>query len=120
MTTKFKQPGDILDWTNGTGSDVASGDIVGLGDTIAVAINDIPQTETGAVGVEGVFEVAKKSGTAWSAGDKLDWDTSAGEFHKGLTGATGDIKGCAVAAASAASGDTTAWVKLTPGAGTLQ
>jgi predicted RecA/RadA family phage recombinase len=113
MTTKFKQPGDNLDWTNGTGSDVSSGQIIELGDSIAVALNDIPDTETGAVGVEGVYSVAKKSGTAWNAGDKLDWDKSASEFHKGITPATGDITGCAIAAADAASGDTTATVKLT-------
>jgi hypothetical protein len=57
-------------------------------------------------------------GTAWNQGDKLDWDVSEQEFHKGLSSALGDVTDCAIAAVDAASGDATGDVILIDG-GTL-
>ena len=110
MATNYRQPGDVLDYT--AGADIASGEFVALGDSIGVALNDIAGGSTGPVAVEGVFEVAKTAGTAWALGDKLDWDASASAFDKGLTAASGDIAGCAIAAADALAAATTATVKL--------
>jgi predicted RecA/RadA family phage recombinase len=116
MGTKFRQKGDVLDHV--AGGAIAADDVVVMGDTIGIAEVDLATGETGAVAVEGVFEVPKTAGTAWAQGDSIDWDASAGEFHKGITPAAGDVAACGIAAKAAASGDTTAWLKLTPGTGT--
>lgn len=117
MGTKYKHEGDVLDHT--AGSDISADDVVELGDSIGIALVDIANGEEGAVAVEGVFTVDKATGTAWSQGDKLDWDTSAGKFSKGITPASGDITSCGIAAADAASADATGLIKLTPGTGSV-
>lgn len=110
----FVQPGQSLDYTNGTGSDIKSGDTVKMGAVIGVASGDIPDGETGAVVVEGVFELPKVTGTSWSMGDPLVWDESNGAFHKRstVTKATGDVDGVAFAAADAAAADEVGNVSL--------
>lgn len=117
MTTRYIQPGHTLDYT--PASDVASDDIIVIGNSVAIAADAITSTETGPVCVEGVFKVPKATGTAWDLGDSVDYDVSAGNFKKGLTPATGDVTKAGICAKAAASGDTEAWVKLTPGVGTL-
>jgi predicted RecA/RadA family phage recombinase len=117
MTTRFKQPGNTLDYT--PSADVAAGDILVVGNCIAIAPTDIAANEMGAVDVEGVFEVPKATGTAWNLGDSVDYDVSATNFGKGITPATGDVTKAAVCAKAAAAADATAWIKLTPGTGTL-
>jgi predicted RecA/RadA family phage recombinase len=112
MTRLFKQPGEKLTYIN-AGAAIAAGAVVVMGDSVGVAEVDIAATTgEGIVAVEGVFLLPKTAGTAWAIGDKLDYDLSAEEFHKGLTTAAGDIAGCAVAHKAAASGDTSGWVKL--------
>lgn len=44
--------GQTLAWTNGTGSDVASGDVVVVGDLVGIASSDIADTATGSVVVQ--------------------------------------------------------------------
>ena len=117
MTTRYKQPGNTLDYT--PGSAVTAGDILVVGNCIAIAPTDIAANATGAVDVEGVFEVPKATGTAWNLGDSVDYDVSATTFGKGITPATGDVTKAAICAKAAAAGDAVAWIKLTPGAGTL-
>lgn len=118
MTTKYVQDGAVLDWTNGTGAAVSSGDIVVMGDTVGIALVDIADGDTGSVQIEGVFTVAKVAGTAINQGDSVDYDASEGAVSKGITTAAGDVTTFGVAAAAAASADTTMQVKLTPGTGT--
>lgn len=119
MTTKTFQKGDVLDWTNG-GSAKSAGAVVELKHNVGIALTDIAGSAVGAVAVEGVFLVAKATGQAWLQGEKLLWDTSAQKFdYSGATPASGDIMGAAIAFAAAASGDTTGYVKLTPGNCTL-
>ncbi|HSH45105.1 MAG TPA: DUF2190 family protein, partial [Longimicrobiales bacterium] len=89
-----------------------------MGDVVGIALTDIAGGETGAVAIEGVFEVAKAAGTAWDQGAKLDWDASASAFDIGVTPATGDVEDCGVAAEAAASAATTGYIRLTPGTGT--
>lgn len=116
MATNYVQPGSKIEWTNGTGSDVASGDVVELGNCIAIAEGDIADTATGIVCLEGVFTVPKVSAAVFSVGEKLIWDTSAGAFDdSSATPATGDITGAAVAVIAGADTETTCTVKLTPG-----
>jgi len=119
MTTKFLQPGDVLSYQNSTGSKINADDVVEVQNLVAVALADIPDGESGSVRLTGVFSLGKISGTAWTQGDLLDWDTSEGAFGKGITPATGDITGCAVAGADADSGDTTAEVLLAKIPGTI-
>ncbi len=120
MSRTFKQPGLVLTYENGTGSAISAGDVVVTGDTVGVANVDIANGDSGALSIEGVHEVAKVSGTAWVQGDSLDWDASESAFTKDIaTPAAGDVENCAIAAAAAASADTTGEVKLTPGAGAV-
>lgn len=120
MARTFRQPGNTLTWTNDTGADVASGDVVVLDDTIGIAQVDIADTEDGSVAIAGAHEVPKTTGTAWAQGEKLDWDDSVGEFVPGATPAAGDVLECGVAAADAAAADAVGEIRLTPGTGTLQ
>jgi predicted RecA/RadA family phage recombinase len=88
-----------------------------MGDTVGIAASDMDTGESGTVFVEGVYSVAKATGTAWGVGDKVDWDASASAFDINVTPASGDVTGCAMAAAPAAADATTGLVKLTPGTG---
>ena len=117
MTTKYVRPGEVLDHT--AGSAISSGDVVEMAGMVGVALTDIANGDVGSVQVVGVFTLAKETGTAWSQGDSLDWDTSAEVFGKGITPATGDIEDCAIAAEAAASGDATGKVLLTRRFGTV-
>lgn len=120
MARKFKQKGDVLTYTN-AGSAIAAGAVVAMADLVGIAEVDIAATTgVGTVAIEGVHLVPKIAGTAWVLGDSVDWDASAVAFGKGITPAAGDVLLAAVAFQAAASGDTTAYVKLTPGAGTGQ
>ena len=116
MTTKYVQEGSVTPWTNGTGSDVSSDDVVELTNIIGVAEVDIADTAEGTVAIEGVFTLPKVSGAVFAVGEKLIWDTSAGAFDdSSATPATGDITGAAVAVEAGADTETTCVVKLTPG-----
>ncbi len=117
MTRQYEQRGDILDHT--AAADVNVDDTVVMGNIVGVALADIAAGETKGVAVDGVYQRAKTTGTAWSQGDVLDYDVSAGEFHKGLTPATGDITGCAIAAEDAASADAVGKVLLRAIPGTV-
>ena len=112
MATNFSQEGKVLDHVSG--GVIASGAIVPMGDSIGVALKAAAASgETIAVGVEGVFSLAKTTGTAWVQGDKLDYDASTAKMDKAIAvPAAGDIEDCAYAAADAASGATTGLVKL--------
>lgn len=118
MATNYLKPGETVTWTNGTGSDVASGSPVAMNDTVGIALVDIADGEAGEVAITGVWQVTKVAGTAWGQGAKVDWDAGEGGFDVGITAASGDVENCGIAAAAAESADTTAYLKLTPGTGT--
>lgn len=116
----YIQDGDRLTWTNGTGSDVAAGAPVVIGNLIGVACVAIANGASGAVAMEGVFTLPKATGSAWTAGSRLLWDASAARFDVGTaTPATGDVSVCCVAWGAAASADTTGLVKINCGVGTV-
>ncbi len=112
----FISEGGTLDWTNGTGNPVLSGQAVVAGHTIGVAVTDIAPGAMGALKIGGVYTLPKVSGAVFVKGEKLIWDASAGAFDdSAATPASGDITGGAIAWAAGADGETTATVKLTPG-----
>ncbi len=119
MTTKFKQPGKVIDYV--AGANITSGSVVKIGQILGVALADIANGDTGPVQIEGVFEVPKVSAAVWTQGQSLTWDVSAGAFDDNLaTPATGDVTGAAAVAFTAgANAETTALVKFTGVPGTV-
>ncbi|WP_421921599.1 capsid cement protein [Marinobacter salarius] len=120
MATNYSQKGEVIDFTNGTGSDIASGEVVVVGNLVGVAITDIADTEIGAVGIEGVWELPKVSAAVIGAGETVNWDDSVSAFDDNqATPATDDLTGGCVAVAAAGNGDTTVLVKINVGANTV-
>lgn len=112
----YIKEGDRIKWNNGTGSAVASGDLVVVGSLLGVATGDIANGEDGILALEGVFtlpKVASASANAFTQGEKLIFDVSTAKFEKStFTPATGDVSGAAVAFEAATSTATTATIKL--------
>jgi predicted RecA/RadA family phage recombinase len=104
MAKNFLQPGRTLDML--LASDVESGGIVNAGGLIGIAQTDGDIGDTIAVDLEGVYSLAKATGTAWTLGEKLYWHPSPGQVQTTGTIIIGH------AAAAAASGDATGKVRL--------
>jgi predicted RecA/RadA family phage recombinase len=120
MGRTFKQPGHILTYAN-AGAAIAAGAVVVTGDVVGIALSDIPATTgEGPISIDGVHEVPKTAGEAWVQGDLIAWDASEDEFAKTITPASGDVVGCGVAAAAAASAAVVGLIKLTPGTGAFE
>ncbi|PSJ23583.1 recombinase RecA [Halomonas sp. ND22Bw] len=111
MAKNCHQMGDVLDWTNDTGSTVSSGQVVVIGALIGVALVDIANGATGSVAIDYVWELPKGS-NAIGAGERVDYDISASVIDQIGTPASGDLVGCGVAIAAAAGGDATVLVKI--------
>lgn len=80
MATTYTAEGKVIDWTNGTGSAVSSGDLVQVGQySMGVASVDIANGSTGSVTIYGVHTLAKNTSDALAAGDPVYWDGSASE-----------------------------------------
>ena len=71
----YVQAGDSFDYTP-SGADVAAGEIVVLTDMVGVALTPIADGKLGALKVEGVFALPKASGTTFTIGDTVHYDTS--------------------------------------------
>lgn len=120
----FVEEGDVKTWTNSTGSNVVSGQVVKMSHILGIAVTDIADGATGAVRIRGVYTVPKVSAAVFAVGEKLLWDVSAnsgaGAFDDAAaTGASGDVMGAAVAWVAGANTETTCQVLLTPGNSTL-
>lgn len=110
---EYRSEGEVIAYT--AGADVAAGAVLAINDVVGVAMAPIANGATGTVRIKGEFVVPKLAGVAWEIGDKLDLDVApALGFTKGLTPATGDVAGCAVAVRAAASADTVGYAVLTP------
>ncbi len=107
MATKISE-GLRIDYT--PGSAVAAGDVVVIGEMVAVATEPIAANALGAVDVEGVFSFPKgvTSTDAITAGAKLYWNASGSVVT--TTASSHKVAGYAVAAAAASA--TTVPVKL--------
>lgn len=109
MAKNYIQPGEVIDWTNGTGGAKTAGSVIAIGQMLGVALVDIANGATGSVQIKGVFEVPKVSGAVIAAGESLVWDASAGAFDDNLaTPASGDISGAPAVAVEAAGNGVTA------------
>lgn len=94
--------------------DVASGDGLLVGSLFGVAQITALSGVVLDAAIEGVFELAKTTGAAWTEGAKLYWDDSTKKCT--VTASTNKQIGVAVLPASGtmpASGDTTGPVRLT-------
>ena len=122
MARNHYQDEGILNWTNTTGSAVASGAVVKLSHTIGIALVAIAAGATGAVDTQAgrVYTVPKVSGAVFAAGEKLLYDLSALAFDdSSATPASGDLMGAVYAFEPGANGETTCKVVLSPGNATL-
>lgn len=89
MNARFIQDGKYLDYTAAT--DVAAGTVVIQGGIVGVANQPIASGATGAIATEGVFEVAKLSGSSgavFSAGDEVYWNADSGYAQGSAAGLT--------------------------------
>lgn len=102
----YKQAGEIM--TVPAPAAVASGDFVVVGAFFGVAQAAAASGADVNIVREGVFTLPKATGTAWTKGDKLYWDAGASKFTK----TAGGNLAVGVAAADAASGDTTGDVSI--------
>lgn len=108
MATNYVEGGDVIQWTNGTGSDVDSGKVVKVGKVLGVTLQDIASTKTGSVRIKGVFTVPKVAAAVIAQGENLVWDVSAGAFDdNAATPATGDVSGGSAVAFEAGAATTT-------------
>lgn len=110
MATNFGQQGKVLQGTNGSGADIASGQPILLGDAglHGICLEDIANAGTGSVQVEGVFNYPVKghNGTTSAAiavYDKVYYTAAAAFFDSDATSTT--LVGYALTAVS--SGATT-------------
>lgn len=126
MSKNFVTDGKVIQWTNGTGAAVASGQVVRVGPgTLGVALVALAIGAAGSVAIEGVFSgVPKVSAAVFAQGEKLLFDVSAGSGvgafdDSAATGATGDVMGGAVAWVAGLNTETACTIKLTPGNSTV-
>lgn len=120
MATNRVNAGETTNHTP-SGAAVSSGSVVVLGEMLGVAAADIADGGTGAVNVEGVYELPAVSGAAFVHGRAIVWDVSAGaaDDHD-ATAASGDLTGGCLAweTKTAGNGDTIR-VKLNVGPSTV-
>lgn len=116
----FQQRGDVLTVAAATAA-VASGQVVRLGNVLAVAAHAAAIGQPFEANVRGVYTVPKVAGAVIAQGESLTWDASAGAFDdNAAVAAAGDITGAAAYAhESAGNGATTLAVYFTGVPGTL-
>lgn len=121
-TATFYQRGESIDYTNSGASKISAGTIVLIGARVGVAAGDIAAGATGALHVEGIFEVPKEyadSGKAFTLGQAVYWDNTNSIFKAAVAQVVAEgavtteasaINGYVVAAAASAA--KTALVKI--------
>jgi len=116
----FIQPGVTRDWVNGSGSAVVSGEVVVVGQQLAVACVDIASTATGSVQFTGVFQVPKVSAAVILDGEMVMYDASAAAFDDNAASpATGDVTNAATAVGAWAATTVTMNIMLADRLGTV-
>lgn len=116
----FVQQGETLSYANSSGSTIAAGSAVVVGNQIGVAKADIADGESGPLAMDGVFELPKVTAAVIAQGEDVAWDVSTGKFDDNqITPAAGDITGACTAWEAAGNGATTVKVKINTGVGTV-
>jgi len=111
MSDNYVQKGEVIDWTNGTGSAVSAGDVIEFTDKIGIAETDIANGATGAVAVEGVFTLSKSTDATagvFAPGKKVNWDTTNDRATLSATG----IQPCGYCIETVVAATTTAKIKI--------
>lgn len=111
MTTRFIQPGKVLDFTNGA-SALASGAGVVVGTKFGVALAAIAANATGSVQICGVFSLSKASADAIGQGALVYWNATNNNITTTASGAT--LAGVAAAAAGAGATSVNVLLNGTP------
>lgn len=120
MARNLVQDGRRMSWVNNSGSDVASGQVVVVGNQVYVATGAIANGASGELAAEAVYECPKVTAAVIAQGEEVIWDASENAFNaKGTTLAAGDVSKAAVAWEAAGNGATLVKVKLNVGVGTL-
>lgn len=107
----FVQDGERLDFTNGTGANIAYNDVVTVAtvtDKIFIAAEDILDGATGTVHTVGVFELPADNTQAFIFGEQLYWDAT----NKKLTRTATSNTKAGYAAALKTQTSTTGRVKI--------
>lgn len=99
MTSKFVQPGDVLDYT--PGGAVANGKMVVTGVRVGIALAAIAAGATGPLAVRGVFTYAKLSTDNIAQGALVYYDAANDRLTTTASGNT--LAGYAAGAAAAAT-----------------
>lgn len=118
----FKQTGDVITVPAASGA-VTSGQVVKIGNTLAIAAHAAANGQPFEAKRTGVFIVPKVTGAVIAQGETLTWDVSAnsgaGAFDDNLaTPAAGDVTGAAAIAWEAAGNGVTSMAVMftgTPG-----
>ena len=114
--------GNSIKWTNGTGADVVSGQLLAIGNLVGVAIGPIANGAVGMVQIGGAARVTKTSAAVITQGMRLILDVSNTPDaleDSAHTPASGDISNGCVALEAAAATVLEVDVLLTPGVGTV-
>lgn len=106
MAKNFIQNGEAIHVVAKT--EMKSGSLVHLGEISAVVITDIPQGETGAASVIGVWEFPAKSADNITQGMRVYWD----ESEKAITATKGTNKAVGIAWMDSPATQTTVMVKI--------
>ena len=94
------------------GANIVSGQGVLAGSFFGIATGDVANGATGSIQIQGVFAIAKATGVAFAANDRVYWDDTA----KKVTTVSSGNRLVGVATAAAISAATALDVKLTPDA----
>jgi predicted RecA/RadA family phage recombinase len=103
----YVQPGNVLDYVNGTDAAITGGSVVALADSIGVAVSDIYPGAKGALNVTGVYNLPKAA-EGITQGTRVYFDKTAGK----LTATVSTNVPAGIAWTTAASGDSSINVKI--------
>lgn len=115
----FIAPGRLITVASAAGS-VTAGQVAIVGAHVGVAVNSAAIGEPYEVALDGVYQLPKSAGAAWTQGQPLMWDASAAAFAAVGTPATGDVtSGGFTAFTDAGSAAVTGQVRLSGIPGTV-
>jgi len=105
MGATFRLNGDEIPYTP-SGSATSAGDVVVVGEFVAVAKSDIAVAEEGVLSIVGIYEVNILSTVTFTAGEIAYWDASESEATDDADSGANKQMGIVTAASSAAGADT--------------